>query len=254
MTTAMPAPPQELGYVGQFVHQTITRLQRGYLDDHSAAVAELARLRRGVGKPAGAAPDLWGLTADESLYGRQSRRERLRKPDPDCASDAEAAAHIALTLYATHQQSHHGDRMHVRGCALGAAVRRLMPPGDIEESIRRRFVQAGNAHTVEVLAQRLRELVLLLRRAGIPLDYGLLADQLEMAQDPERREWVRRAWGRSFHAYRPPRTGGPNTPAAAVASAAPAAPDDGTAPTPMHTAAPAAAQPDTTTEPDKDDA
>jgi CRISPR system Cascade subunit CasB len=220
MTTATPATAHpELDHVGEFVHRTASRLQSGYLADRSSVVAELARLRRGVGEPSGAVPDLWGLTANESLCGRRSVGERLRKPDADSPSDAEEAAHIALTLYATHQQSHHDRRMHVRGRTLGGAVRRLMPPGEIEESIRRRFVQAGNAHTVEVLAQRLRELVLLLRREAIPLDYGLLADQLVLAQDPQRREWVRRAWGRSFHAYRPPHADADGTPGPATTEA-----------------------------------
>lgn len=202
-------PPPRLGYVGEFVDQTIRPLQNGYRRDHGEAVAKLARLRRGAGKPAGTVSDLWGLTADESLYGRRRGPDGERaEPTPDAADAAEVAAHVALTLYALHQQSHREQQMHFRGAELGASVRRLMQPGEIDEAIRRRFVQVGNAQTAEVLAQRLRELVLLMRRNAIPLDYGLLADQLELAQHPQGRERVRRAWGRSFHAYRPPREGG----------------------------------------------
>ncbi|SCE38320.1 CRISPR system Cascade subunit CasB [Streptomyces sp. DfronAA-171] len=49
-----------------------------------------------------------------------------------------------------------------------------------------------------VLATRLRELVLLLRREEIPLDYGLLADQLHRWTLPGGAQGVRRSWGRSY--------------------------------------------------------
>ena len=212
MTTSPPASAQRrapLGLVGTTVSEHITVLQNGYLNDRSDAVATLARLRRGIGKPANATPELWGLTGTEPLYTRHddgalSEQQILR---------AEGAAHAALTLWALHQQSQRPHRMHVPGgLELGAAVRRLMPGPDLDEPTRKRFVRAGTASSLTILAQRLRELVLLLRGEAIPLDYGLLAQQLYRWQQPGGPEQVRRSWGRSFHASRTPTAAEGETP------------------------------------------
>ncbi|SDH02028.1 CRISPR system Cascade subunit CasB [Sinosporangium album] len=202
--------------VGDVAGAFIAELQHGYLADRSPSVGALARLRRGAGKLPEDMPDLWGMTGTERLYADHSLpdREALR---------AEAALFLAVTLYALHQQSRSDRGMHRTGVDLGAAVRRLMP-GAIDEPIRRRFVRVGTAGTRETLAYRLREVVSLLRRESIPLDYALLARQLYQAQLPGGLRRVRQRWGRSFHAYRPdeggaeprPSTAQPRVPAGAV--------------------------------------
>ncbi len=188
-------PP--LKWVGAFVNERARDIQEGYRWDRSDAVATLARLRRGAGKPIAEVPDLWGLVLDERFY-----RDAPRLSEK-AMENAEDAAHIALTLYAVHQQSRHDDRMHRRGHGLGEAVRRLMPGADIDEPLRKRFVQAGSALSSAALAYRLREIIVLLRRDAIPLDYGLLADQIHDFQRPDGAKRVRAAWGRGFHSYRP---------------------------------------------------
>ncbi|MFF3432342.1 type I-E CRISPR-associated protein Cse2/CasB [Streptomyces sp. NPDC002602] len=206
-----PAPPpeqppmrstvktKELGPLGQAVAQRIRVLQHDYQHDNSQAVQALARLRRGVGRQATEMPDLWGLVGMEQFYAAQAYRM-----DEAEALRAERAAHVAVTLWALHQQSNRTKRMHVSGGAsLGAAARRLMPGNDSDESIRKRLTRAGTATSFDVLAQRLRELVVLLRTAEIPLDYGLLAEQLHQWQRPGGASLVRQAWGRTFHAFRP---------------------------------------------------
>jgi CRISPR system Cascade subunit CasB len=179
----------------------IEELQNGYLADRSAAVAALAQLRRGAGKLPQDVPDLWGMAGTERLYTEQS----LSYSE---AVKAEAALFSAVTLYALHQQSRTEQKMHRPKAELGAAVRRLMPGGVIDEPIRRRFVRVGTATTPQTLSYRLREIVILLRGESIPLDYALLAQQLYQAQHPDGLRRVRQSWGRSFHAYRPadPRT------------------------------------------------
>ncbi len=72
-------------------------------------------------------------------------------------------------------------------------------------------MQVGHAVTYKALAQRLREIVTLLRRDAIPLDYGLLADQLYQFRTPQGAQRVRTAWGRGFHAYRPKTTQNPDS-------------------------------------------
>lgn len=206
MTTTVPAAPTApatrqtpLGPVGAAVHQRINALQRGYLDDRSDAVSTLARLRRGIGHSAGETPDLWGLIGTEPLYARYERGEVTE----EAMRWAEEAAYAAVTLWSLHQQSHHTARMHRRpGPELGAAVRRLHPGSEIDEPTRKRFVRVGTAATPAVLAGRLRDLVLLLRRDAIPLDYALLADQLHTWQQPGGSPSVRRSWGRSYLAVR----------------------------------------------------
>jgi CRISPR system Cascade subunit CasB len=197
-----------LGPVGASVTKHIDQLQRGYRQDRPDAVAALARIRRGAGKPPGQTPDLWGLTGTELLYaaapdwGESARMIR-----------AENAMHVAVTLWALHQQSHREADMHQTGGAeLGGAVRRLMPDGDIDEPIRKRFVRAATASSLDVLAQRLREIVLLLRANAIPLDYGVLAERLFQWQQPGGQAQVHRTWGRSFHSYRPKPAAGTDTP------------------------------------------
>ncbi|GAB2723015.1 type I-E CRISPR-associated protein Cse2/CasB [Kitasatospora kifunensis] len=189
-----PPPPGErtaLTSVGITAGTEIARLQRGYLGRRSDAVAALARLRRGAGRDAAAVPELWGLLALDPLY---------EQPDLD-QTRAENSLYTAMTLWAVHQQSQ-SSPMHQRGQEVGAAVRRLMRPGEIDDAILKRFVRAGTASTLTLLSVRLRELVTLLRRDGVGLDYAVLADQLYWWQFPGRADGVRRAWGRSFHASR----------------------------------------------------
>jgi len=185
----------DLRQVGSLVDERVRRLQGGYLKDLSDAVATLAKLRRGAGKPIEAVPELVRLTLDHRFY------EAFPVEDPRTDA-AEAAAHEALTLYALHQQSKRDRGMHRRGSGLGGAVRRLMPGGEIDEPLRKRFVQAGSAADHATRLDRLRGIVSLLRAEDIPLDYGLLADQLHDARTPAGAARVRRAWGRGFQAHR----------------------------------------------------
>lgn len=78
--------------------------------------AELAELRRGVGRQPGDLPALWGaLLADmpEQLQGSNG------------PSKAEWAVYTALTLFALHQQGEVGVSMNQPGRTLGGAVRQL---------------------------------------------------------------------------------------------------------------------------------
>ncbi|UCM89733.1 type I-E CRISPR-associated protein Cse2/CasB [Streptomyces marincola] len=214
----------------------IRGLYAGYRDDRPQAVATLARLRRGLGQPLHAQPDLWGL------IGFDSYQQELREAPPPSETmywakaatldRAETALHLTLTLWALHQQSHRETPVHVGGWSLGRSVRHLMRTKtagkgadlagtdgtgttsrkadvEIDEPLRKRFVRIAAATSLDVMAQRLRELVLLLRTAGLPLDYGLLADQLLRWQEPDGPAEVHRFWGRDFHLAgmdRPPAT------------------------------------------------
>ncbi|MBL3670137.1 type I-E CRISPR-associated protein Cse2/CasB [Streptomyces sp. M2CJ-2] len=213
-TVTAPVTPRER--VARLAADRIDDLQREYLADRSLAVAALARLRRGAGRDAGQLPDLWALIDTGSLHYTPDGARPMSESELVRAEDA---LHVALTLYALHQQSrstgmHQADRPDRRR-GLGAAVRRMMKPGEIDEPVHKRLVRAGTAPDLTTLAQRLREIVVLLRREGFELDYALLAGQLYTWQRPGGVDAVRREWGRSFHALhdkskdgRPPLTAG----------------------------------------------
>ncbi|MFE9679456.1 type I-E CRISPR-associated protein Cse2/CasB [Streptomyces sp. NPDC006259] len=203
--TTVSAPPTVRSRVGDLATAQITGWQEGYLKDRPRDVAVLARLRRGAGREPGALPDLWTLVDTGSLHARLDEVRPLAEAE---LVRAENALHTALTLWALHQQSR-GVRMHrphspQRPAGLGAAVRRLMPASDIDEPVRKRLVRAGTAPDLTSLSQRLRDLIVLLRRQDVPLDYGLLAGQLYAWQAPGGGDLVRREWGRSFHSWQPP--------------------------------------------------
>lgn len=197
--TASPSPRKQ---VARLAAQHLTTLQQGYLDDRSWEVAALARLRRGAGREAGQLPDLWSLIDTGPLHVPPDAARPLSESELVRAEDA---LHVSLTLWALHQQSrstgmHRTDRQDSRR-GLGTAVRRMMKPGEIDEPLRKRLVRAGTAPDLAALALRLRDIVTLLRREDIPLDYALLAGQLYTWQWPGGADIVRREWGRSFHAW-----------------------------------------------------
>ncbi|MFE4964670.1 type I-E CRISPR-associated protein Cse2/CasB [Streptomyces sp. NPDC056660] len=203
--TTITAPPTARSRIAELVAAQIKPWQEGYLRDSPKDVAVLARLRRGAGRDAADLPDLWELVDTSPL---QARLEGMRTLGEEELVRAEDALHAALTLWALHQQSR-GARMHrphtyKRPAGLGAAVRRLMPPDGVDEPVRKRLVRAGTAPDLTSLSQRLRDLIVLLRRADIPLDYGLLAGQLYTWQWPGGADTVRREWGRSFHSWQEP--------------------------------------------------
>ncbi|GAA1160187.1 hypothetical protein GCM10009654_15530 [Streptomyces hebeiensis] len=219
----------------------VTRLQGRYRRDNPAAAAALARLRRGVGRPAHDSPDSWGIDGLEDLAevrqqlaaelaAQETRKffsadERHKSERRERAE--EEAVHLAVTLWALHQQSVRDADMHVSDWGLGRSARHLAhgrtgmagpatgdgvtadgsqdkrsairTDDDLSETLRKRFVRIGTSNSFDALAVRLREMVLLLRTARIPLDYGRLAHQLYAWQNENLRAEVRRTWGREFH-------------------------------------------------------
>ncbi|CAM5408340.1 type I-E CRISPR-associated protein Cse2/CasB [Streptomyces griseus] len=178
----------------------IARIQPQYLSDVPSAVAELARLRRGAGKRAHQVPDLWGVGVTEELIQLLDGHQGFFRPEY-----AEEAVFLAVTLWALHQQSGREHGMHDRTQNLGGAVRTLIRKqgavsADEEDSpLRKRLVRVGTAESLDSVAVRLREIVLLLRGAKVPLDYARLAGQLYRWQHRPDRAGVQREWGREFH-------------------------------------------------------
>jgi CRISPR system Cascade subunit CasB len=195
MTTTPTDTEPRLRAPGEFVDAQVSDLQNRYLSTEyrdPAAVAALARLRRGAGKQPGEVLELLEYTVSEQL-----------RPGPDgTPGDEEHAVHVAMTLFAVHQQSR-GERMHRRGRGLGGALRSLHTgdPKKLPDPLVRRFRMLGTADSFPELTHHLRGAVQLLRVGGEPLDYGLLADQLVTWQRHGRSS-VQLAWGRQFHRTR----------------------------------------------------
>jgi CRISPR type I-E-associated protein CasB/Cse2 len=175
----------------ELVSTRIGRLQSGYLNNRSAEVAALARLRRGLGKKPGAVLDILEYTSAAELV------HDLRDDDP---TFAEIAAHHCLTLFAMHQQSL-SRRMHQTGSRPGMAFRQLVGKDGVkpENPVVRRFTMLGTADSLDELAHHLRGMVQLLRAKAIPLDYGRLAGNLLSWQYPGGADRVRLSWGRDFY-------------------------------------------------------
>ncbi|MBU4214766.1 MAG: type I-E CRISPR-associated protein Cse2/CasB [Actinobacteria bacterium] len=178
------------GLTQKFVDAQVSRLQAGYLrrPPSSRARADLARLRRVVGHEPGTDVEILDLTTDPDAP----------RPAQDEPTADERAIHVALTLYAVHQQSQE-RRMHVQGRSFGSALGRLRyVDGEENPGVVRRFQALGTATDLAEAATHARALVTLLRGAGQGFDYGLLARDLVALQDPRRAQGVRLAWGRDF--------------------------------------------------------
>lgn len=205
----------KLGSLGQFVNREVSRLQERYLAGHADAVAGLAKLRRGVGKDVGALPELWQLTLDGVP---------MPEPQSDLPTREETAAYTAITLYAVHQQSRR-QGMHVAGLSLGDAARVLRARAPSAEAVRRRFEALGTAETFAEAVHHARGLVTQFRSHDIPLDYGMLADQLWWLQTGVITR-IRLRWGRDFYRSVDDRSGNGDT---THNQASTPAPDAGTA-------------------------
>ena len=190
VTTETTSMPPELTPVGQVVSAKIGRLQQGYLKNTSPAVAALAQLRRAVGTPPGAAVDVLEYTLDP-VFAEDAG-------DAIEATTAETAAHIAMTLYAVHQQSA-AAAMHVRGRTLGRAMRKLADVKNLaDDPLTRRLTMLCTADSLAEFTHHLRAVVQLLRRDRVPLDYGLLADQLVRWQT-DGPDALRLVWSRDYY-------------------------------------------------------
>ena len=182
--------------VGKVVSKKIGELQEPYLNGSSTAKARLARLRRSVTQDVADVPAIWEDTlSDIPLPDNYDVDDPTRNDNPTCH---EVAAHVALTLYALHQQSR-TKPMHVRGLGFGTAIRRLAAATDADVAVTRRFAALVTASDLTEVRHHMRGLINQLRTNDIPLDYGLLADDFVALQDLDRASNTRLRWGRDFH-------------------------------------------------------
>lgn len=187
-------------YLGAYVGQKIARLQDAYLGGGSWAKASLAQLRKAAGAKPGANPGTWAIEFEgmpEALAGRGS-----------APSEGEWAVHLALTLYAVHQQSR-STKMFRESVpengelfGLGNDARRLALTNEGEElelgQMPSAFAALVATESIQRVGYYARQVVHRLSRADISLDYVRLARQLYAFQKPYLRDGVRLEWGREF--------------------------------------------------------
>lgn len=179
---------------GDLVAARVAKLQIGYVGARQdpATVALLARLRHGVGREPGAMLNLGETTALPAEF--------LPNEAPDEPTVHERAMHMAVTLWAVHQQSQSQLAMHRDGPGIGVAVRLLAYAGPNSEAVERRFAALGTAQSFAELTYHARSLITLLRGKSIAMDYGLFADDLvTYLSGPYGPTKVRGLWGRDYH-------------------------------------------------------
>ncbi|SON62626.1 CRISPR-associated protein Cse2 [Mycobacterium simulans] len=194
--SSSPAEPlsRRLGQLGKALDWRLDRLQSEYLAGTPRARADLAKLRRALGKTAGSVPEIWEYTIAAVPEALQSVGDE--------PSRAEQAAHATLTLFAVHQQSMSGPA-HVHGVPLGRAVGCLARGGErSEKAVTRRFMAVATASSIDEILVHVRGLVAQLRAARHGFDYARFADDLLGLLNPQRSESVRRAWGREFYRFK----------------------------------------------------
>jgi len=142
----------------------------------------LAALRRGLGRPAGAAAEMYPYVVPLLPEG--------------VTWDEEEAYFLIAALFAWHQMDWTpGEGEKGLDTNFGASYRRLFDE-TTSESIERRFVALLNAHR-EDLPEHLRHAMGLLKSKAIPVNWTQLLRDLAHWGDPKRgtqRNWARSYW------------------------------------------------------------
>lgn len=177
----------------RFVVAKVMRLYHQKSNGVSAATAQLAQLRRGVGVSPFQYPELLGIILEKE-DGTEGIPEQYRGRGEQ-PSNAESAAYTALTLFALHQQSQN-QPMHDAEVSFGNAVGKLV--GDTTTSMKKRFDSLLTAQTENARQHYLRRLITLLRSEGIAFDYGRFAVDYMRLLNPATRQKVMYRWNRDF--------------------------------------------------------
>ncbi|GGP82407.1 type I-E CRISPR-associated protein Cse2/CasB [Streptomyces melanogenes] len=163
-----------------------------FAPDGADSGVQLAALRSGTAREAGAVPAMWP-------FYRSRMSSALR--DKGALTRDLIAEHTALSLFGQHQQSR-SRTMHVPGNSPGTAARLLLAKnGSGQEALERRVGALLTSVDTGELAMHLRGLVPLLSRADIGLDYDLLRTALRTWDDPKQpdvQSRFRERWDRDF--------------------------------------------------------
>lgn len=177
---------------GNFVRNRIFQMSQS--KNESAVRAMLANLRRGLGKHPAEIPAAWEASfynLPEELHGKGAEPSR-----------GEYAVHIAMTLFALHQQRSdlHTEFMQREEVSIGKAMGQLhLCKSADSDAVKKRFDQVVSADSLAELSYHLRGVVQILRAEEIAMDYGMLAENLCNFQLPAKRDAIRLQWGRDYY-------------------------------------------------------
>lgn len=185
---SQPKKRRYLRRPGKVTDARVTRLQQEYLAGRPSGRRDLAELRQAVGRVPGDVPAVWALTDIAS------------EPDTVAPTSDEWAVHIAMCLYAVHQQGRNLPA-HVPGRPFAQAVNALTGEMQEKSPVWRRFTAALLADDIEGLRGHLQGIVgqMHSNKNYTPFDYAVLADDIAQLQDPARRSGVRLRWQREFY-------------------------------------------------------
>ena len=157
-----------------------------------------AKLRRGIGKPPGALPEIWGITLANIPDEWHSHSGN--------ASFEENAIHATLTLYALHRQGKEQSMNAQEKTeespreSIGSATAQLVQPDESNlGAIKRRFDAMATAPEITELVYHARGIIQLLKANDIPLNYPRFAEDLFWFQCPGQADRVRLRWGEGFY-------------------------------------------------------
>lgn len=179
----------------KFVNEKIGLLQTG----SPWSKAMLAKLRRGIGKEPSETPEVWDVTLNglpEELIGFEGTGDFV-------ANEAEMAIHVALTLYALHQQGTSSSANSYKR-SFATSIRNLIGPDKSnEDAIKRRFDAIITADSLLELSTHARGLVQLMKSSDrTSFNYPMFARDLYAFQYYEGSKNVRLRWGLDFYKLR----------------------------------------------------
>ena len=181
--------------IAKFVSNKIRLLQA--MSETGNGKAELAELRKGVGKVPGEFPVLYGVILEDMPEDFFSNNGVPTKEEWAC--------YVALTLFAWHQQGNDlkTDCMHTdEKVSLGTALRRLKnvsEDSNAEERILKKMQAVITATEIKGVEQHIRSLTRIFSNNRIKLNYALLAADLYEWQFLESRNIVGLRWGQDFY-------------------------------------------------------
>ena len=182
--------------IEQFVSKKIYVLEQ--MAGESAANTTYANLRRSVGKAPGEVPSVFGIVL------RDMPEEFLSKDGE--ATKEEWACHIALTLYALHQQGNNPQNHPMNSTdnklSMGASMRNFViceTDQNAEQRMQQRLQMLSTAKDVAEISYHLRGIIQLFRANGIVCNYAKLAGDLYEMQFRDQETKVCLRWGQDFY-------------------------------------------------------
>lgn len=177
--------------IRSYVHWQIKRITQSSNENNIRA--DLAKLRRGIGKKPGAIPELWTYTL-EGLPDRFVSKTGK-------ATQGEWAIYTAITLYSLHQQglSTKDQCMCNDKYSFAKAIAHLIENEDDLKRIKRRFDATATSQDMTELAYHVRGLIQQLRSRKVPFNYPEFAEDLYWFQFPAHMDNVLLRWGQDFY-------------------------------------------------------